>query len=185
MHAEKIIVTYFHRMPSRYRDEMRAVLEACDEEFVPPLSQRSLPWQTKPENSPESSEPAGIGAYLRSLEDESFLVMTDADDRVVAFLSYMPSHVHPEETEGRETSYVTTICVLPTYRRHGLARRMYEILVSFVPSNTITVRTWSTNEAHTRLLESLGYRERTRIADDRGPGIDTVYYEMDAYLEDD
>ena len=38
------------------------------------------------------------------------------------------------------------------------------------------IRTWSTNGVQRSLLERSGYRMVRCLADDRGPGIDTLYY---------
>ena len=38
------------------------------------------------------------------------------------------------------------------------------------------LRTWSTNAAQMHLMGKLGYVERARLVDDRGEGVDTVYY---------
>jgi hypothetical protein len=39
-----------------------------------------------------------------------------------------------------------------------------------------TTRTWSTNASHLDLLDELGFDLIKRVEDDRGDGIDTVYY---------
>ena len=40
----------------------------------------------------------------------------------------------------------------------------------------VTTRTWDSNDRHLDLLSDLGFELLTRIEDDRGEGIDTVYY---------
>ena len=42
-------------------------------------------------------------------------------------------------------------------------------------SNVFT-RTWSTNYAHTKILDFFGFEEMARLVGDRGNGIDTVYF---------
>lgn len=175
MHTEDILVTFFHEMPRWHRDQIRELLEQCDGEFVPPISKRSVPWQAQISDDGFTD---GIEIYLRSMDEESFLIMTDSDKNLAAFMSYIPGHTHPEETDGEPTNYVTTICVRPDCRRRGLAKRLYHILETFVSGESITVKTWLTNDAHVRLLDSLGYAEWKRVSDDRGEGIDTVYYRL-------
>lgn len=94
----------------------------------------------------------------------------------MAFLAYMPGHVHPDETDGLATDYVSTICTQHGWRGHGIAKALYGPLEQFVSHDTITVRTWSTNGAQVHLLASMGYEEHKRIKDDRGQGIDTIYF---------
>ena len=44
------------------------------------------------------------------------------------------------------------------------------------PGSRITLRTWSTNGAQEHILDKLGYGLVRRLKDDRGEGIDTVYF---------
>ena len=44
------------------------------------------------------------------------------------------------------------------------------------PGSRITLRTWSTNGAQEHILDKLGYSLVRRLKDDRGEGIDTVYF---------
>ena len=70
------------------------------------------------------------------------------------------------------------IAVDPAWRRRGIARSFYDLLMSLFPEQTllISTRTWSTNNSHISLLEKMGFTGPLRIENDRGPGIDTVYY---------
>lgn len=172
-------VIELHRgMPSCYREAIGEILSECDDDFVPPLSSRRMPWQTAFPTDGGAASSGDVSSYLAAMEDESFLCATTRSDEeeVIAFLSYMPGHVHPGETCGVPTDYVSTICVRPAWRGRGIARSLYKALERHADTGTLTVRTWSTNTAQMRLLPSLGYAERERIADDRGPGIDTVYF---------
>ena len=47
-----------------------------------------------------------------------------------------------------------------------------------MPGRPIALRTWSTNAAQLRLMEKLGFTCVLRLPDDRGPGVDTVYYRL-------
>ena len=38
------------------------------------------------------------------------------------------------------------------------------------------LRTWSTNRAQAHLMPELGFEEVLRLPNDRGCGVDTVYY---------
>ena len=77
------------------------------------------------------------------------------------------------------TTYVTTICVAPEWRQRGIATGLYRVLERCSSSRYFSVRTWSTNAAQVTLLQSLGYRELSRIRDDRSEGIDTIYFLKD------
>lgn len=47
---------------------------------------------------------------------------------------------------------------------------------SKISGSRITLRTWSTNGAQEHILDKLGYSLVRRLKDDRGEGIDTVYF---------
>ena len=66
------------------------------------------------------------------------------------------------------------------YRGQGISEVMYaeaekDIAAKF-PGSRITLRTWSTNGAQEHILDKLGYSLVRRLKDDRGEGIDTVYF---------
>lgn len=67
---------------------------------------------------------------------------------------------------------------IAAYRRHGLAQGFYHRLMALYPRfrRLISTRTWSGNSNHISLLQKLAFTGPVRIPDDRGPGIDTVYY---------
>jgi len=153
--------------------EVRRLLESCGDEFVPPLSTRTSTHQTDLHGlEGQDTQPGG---YFSELGRQPF-VLALSEGRVVAFLSYIVGY--PIECGGGclLTTYVTTICADPEYRHRGIATALYRFLERRSSSGYLSVRTWSTNVAQMTLLRSLGYQELVRIHDDRGRGIDTVYY---------
>ena len=90
-------------------------------------------------------------------------------------------HFNCENLEAYPDScYLTTLCVWPDYRGQGISEVMYaeaekDIAAKF-PGSRITLRTWSTNGAQEHILDKLGYSLVRRLKDDRGEGIDTVYF---------
>ena len=155
---------------------VRRLLESCGDEFVPSLSTRTSTHQT----DLRCLEGTGIrpGEYFSELSHQPF-VLALSDGRVVAFLSFIVDYPVMRGEERLVTTYVTTICVAPEWRHHGIATDLYCHLERHASSRYLSVRTWSTNAAQVTLLQSLGYRELSRIRDDRGEGIDTVYYLRD------
>ena len=53
---------------------------------------------------------------------------------------------------------------------------MYEGILRLFGGSEVRTRTWSGNDRQIGLLGSLGFREQERIVDDRGAGIDTIYF---------
>ena len=155
---------------------VRRLLESCDNEFVPSLSARTSTRQT----DLRCLEGTGTrpGEYFSELSHQPF-VLALSDGHVIAFLSFIEDHPVMRGEERLVTTYVTTICVAPEWRHRGIATDLYRHLERHASSRYLSVRTWSTNAAQVTLLQSLGYRELSRIRDDRGEGINTVYYLRD------
>jgi ribosomal protein S18 acetylase RimI-like enzyme len=108
------------------------------------------------------------------------LIGAVVEDTLVGFLSFEQlSNVSVIE-EYTPTNHVEIIAVDPEYRGQGLGETMYQYLLDELPSDHrqpfITTKTWDTNDAHIAILEDLGFDLVHRIPDDRGAGIDTVYY---------
>jgi len=160
--------------PRRLEEPLRRLLTDADEEFVPPLSARASTVQSS--LGPAIARAQGIEAYLAGVLGQALLV-AEAADGLLGLLSYRPHHVvavHGREPIG-PLAYVTTVVVTPSARGRGVARALYGALLAEVGGGAVATRTWSHNDAHLRLLESLGFTEAIRLPDDRGPGVDTVY----------
>ena len=155
---------------------VRRLLESCGSEFVPPLSTRTSTHQADLRGLEERDNRPG--EYFSELSHQP-LVLALSDGRVVAFLSFIEDYPVMRGEERLVTTYVTTICVAPERRLHGVATDLYRHLERDASSRYLSVRTWSTNAAQMTLLQSLGYRELARISDDRCEGIDTVFYLKD------
>ena len=163
-------------LPDPLRIQVYRLLEECGDEFVPPLSQRVSTRQSDLV-SPSSQASEGVKSYFEEMVQQRFLLArSSGDGQLLAFLSYIPSYQLPCCILDKMSSYVSTICTTHTARGMGIARALYMALESFSESDVISLRTWSTNTAQMHLLGSLGYREIHKIPNDRGHGIDTLYY---------
>lgn len=156
------------------------LLQSADREFVPHLSQRESTYQGDLSEGKDSvsSVPA---AYFEELKTQPFLLAVQ-NGQVAGFLSFRCGYV-PPPLAGKVLSedlslYITTIIVDRPFRRQGIARQLYHLLFSRFsePGRMISTRTWHTNRSHIGLLLDLGFQGPVTIPDDRGPGIDTVYY---------
>ena len=99
---------------------------------------------------------------------------------MVAFLTFKPRYTCPALSRYGENLYMTTACVLPPYRGQGIVNRMYTLVEEELPLSLrtayVTTRTWSTNASQMHSFLKRGYAICERIADERGKGIDTVYF---------
>lgn len=159
------------------REEIRQLLELCDQDFVPPLSHRNSTSQTNWAETEEKTD--GIAEYLENICSQH-VVLWKEEGVVRAFMTWK-DHFNCENLEAYPDScYLTTLCVWPDYRGQGISEVMYaeaekDIAAKF-PGSRITLRTWSTNGAQEHILDKLGYGLVRRLKDDRGEGIDTVYF---------
>ena len=159
----------------QYLDDIWKLLCRYDQAFVPPLSAR--------ENTYQSNLLGGqstIGKprkYFETLKEQSFLIALNENRRVVGFMSYRPRYVCEDLEDNIETNYVTTIIVEEEQRGKGITTTFYKTLFARLdPTDTVTTRTWSTNNDHIHVLMKLGFDMVKSIEDSRGEGIDTVYY---------
>ena len=73
--------------------------------------------------------------------------------------------------------YLCTLIVKPEARGKHLTYNLYDHLFNKLYGGaSIFTRTWSTNGAHTTILGKMGFELIHRIENDRGEGIDTVYF---------
>ena len=163
-------------------DGVWRLLRDYDKAFIPPLSNRESTCQ-KDLHGHAVSAPEGPRSYFEQLQKQSFLLAMEQDE-VVGFFSFRQGHLPPPlqqlHSDGILPVYITTIIVDQRMRRRGIARSFYDLLMSLFPEQTmlISTRTWSTNAAHIRILDKFDFRELCRKENDRGPGLDTVYFSL-------
>lgn len=158
-------------------EELRALMVLCDKDFVPPLSHRDSTSQTNWEAG--AGEGDGISQYLEHVCGQH-IVLWKEQGVVQAFMTWK-DHFNCENLAAYPDScYLTTMIVHPSLRGQGLSEILYELAEGDIarkfPGSRITLRTWSTNEAQDHILARIGYDLILRLKDDRGPGIDTVYF---------
>lgn len=162
--------------PREYGSEIYRILSLTEDEFVPPLSSQEGTTQT---DGLDEERNDALDEYYEQCIDQSFVLAHDGAD-VFGFLSFRTGYDLDELGAYTPSAYVSTIIVDPDHRRAGYAREMYHELLTDLPADVrepyVTTRTWSTNDSHLRLLNELGFELLKRIEDDRGDGIDTVYY---------
>lgn len=158
----------------QYLEDIWELLCRYDDAFVPPLSARDNTYQS----NLLGGEPTNVKPkkYFEMLKEQSFLIAL-VDNRVVGFMSYRPHYVCQDLEDGIETTYVTTIIVEEEQRGQGITTSFYKQIFALIDEHeTVTTRTWSTNDDHIRVLMKLGFELVKTIDDSRGQGIDTVYF---------
>lgn len=156
-----------------YKQDILNLLSLCDSEFVPSLSSRNSTTQKNLiVNNSLSSIPKD---YFENLLKQQTLVCEE-DGKVVAFMSFNENYVCScIDSSLLPNKYITTVIVHPSFRKKGICGKFYDYMLSNFCCNLFT-RTWSTNSGHTSILLSKGFALHATLKDDRGKGIDTVYF---------
>lgn len=158
-----------------YSREMFSMLTYSDREFVPPLSARSSTTQKDLSGGVSSEE--GIRSYFEEMRRQQILGAFEGDV-LLGFVSFRENYISDViSKEQLPNIYLSTLVSRPEARGKGMTVRMYDHLFNrCYRDRNILTRTWSTNFAHTKILEKFGFSELRRIPNDRGEGIDTVYF---------
>ena len=167
----KTVFAVSDQLTDEQKSDVLDLLKAADKEFVPPLSSRSS--TTQKDLNYESD--TGCMLYYEQMIQQSFILVME-DEKVVGFLSYRKDHNLELDDEKICCDYVSTIIVSPLFRNRGLTQKMYEALFAYRKGKAVATRTWSQNASHIHVLGKLGFELVKRIVNDRGEGIDTVYY---------
>ncbi len=167
-------IKYYRRLKNKARlSDIFQLLKDCDHEFVPPLSARNSTVQSDLNVSGGGGEPI---EYFNIIKEQSFFT-AEEDGRIVAFMSFRRNYVSEEIPPSMcPNIYITTVIVSPEKRNRGITNKFYRAIFAKFGAVDIFTRTWSQNGAHIRILSSLKFYEYVRKENDRGPGIDTVYY---------
>lgn len=177
---------YFKNLKSSdLKNQVKSILYSCDKEFLPALSLRENSTQTKlkyPSKYVSSHKPI---SYYKTMIKQSFILAMDGRS-VVGFMSFIYDYKNDVYDKAIDTDinlYITTLCVKKIYRGNRISYKLYEKIESLKVQDKrigyISTRTWSENHTHLKTLYNLGYHLIKTISNDRGEGIDTVYFLKD------
>lgn len=159
----------------KYFDEMLSLMELSDKEFVPPLSFRG---STTQKNLKGNEGPGdGVLAYLSEMLQQNILAVIE-EDKLLGYVSYKENYTNDIIlSDTLPNIYLSTLILNPDARGKGLTKKMYNhLFFELYGGSNVFTRTWSTNYAHTKILNFFDFEEIARLVGDRGNGIDTVYF---------
>lgn len=157
----------------RYDGKILRMLQAGDREFVPPLSTRNS--TTQADFAAAQSRDDGVVRYFHGLKQQKLLAATE-NDHLLGFVSFRENFTS-EKISKLPNIYISTVLVSPEARGRGITGKMYETLFAEYEGTSVFTRTWSTNAAHIRILEKLQFETLCVLKNDRGQGVDTVYFQ--------
>ena len=150
-----------------------AMLAAADHEFVPPLSARNSSTQ---QDLTGSAANGSVALYFENLKSQRFAAAFE-DGELIAFVSYRENYFCPQiSPEDAPNIYLSTLVASPAARGKGITKALYSKLFSEYENSYVFTRTWSTNIAHIKILRYFGFETLTVLENDRGNGIDTIYF---------
>lgn len=158
-----------------YKNDVIEMLKGSDKDFIPPLSARTSTTQSDL-SATESSE-QGLLSYYQEMNKQQILGAFD-EQGFIGFVSYRENYLSSEIGEDYLPNiYLSTLVLKPEARGKRVTYQMYDYLFNqLYPNHSIFTRTWSTNVAHIRILSKFDFIEFIRKPNDRGKGIDTVYF---------
>lgn len=169
----QILILEKDNQQSIYTDAYK-MLEAADNEFVPPLSFRSSSTQQNLSGNTQNAD--GIQQYFTQLKGQR-LAAAFEKGQLIAFVSYKENYTCTEiPQDALPNIYISTLVVSPSARGKGVTKALYNKLFAEYEGVNIFTRTWSTNTAHIKILEGYGFSIIKVLENDRGNGIDTIYF---------
>lgn len=166
-------------LSEREKEMVWEILCQCDEEFYPKLSARNSSSQKnlKDMKLGDSSEKPTV--YYEEMIKQQF-VLAYMEDEVVGFMTFKEGYECDALSAFGPSLYITTVCVRKEKRGLGIMKALYGTMEQQVSKlcgcNHISTRTWSLNEAQIHELSKRGYEKLCVLKDDRGPGVDTIYF---------
>ena len=158
----------------KYYDQIFEMMIAGDKDFIPPLSARSSTTQKDLTLTESSME--GLKSYFEEMKAQRFMVCLDGDT-LVCFLSFKENFTNDKiHNEDLPNIYMSTLIMRPQYRGQKVTQTLYGKLFDIYSHANIFTRTWSTNIAHIKILSKFNFEIIATLKDDRGKGIDTVYF---------
>ena len=167
------MITITNSLSKRQKDEIWEILKTADNEFVPPLSSRYDTVQRDFADFGSTMIPEPT-KYFEALLGQSFLLYME-NGHIKGFISFIDGY-SSDLTECPVCIYISTIIVIPSERQKGITQKMYSHLFNARKNIPVLIRTWSENRSHIHILQKLGFNLLKRIPNDRGEGIDTVYF---------
>lgn len=160
---------------TQYSDQLFSLLLDSDKEFVPPLSSRASTTDTNLINSNGQT----LLPYFNTMLKQEVLALFEGQN-LVGFVSFVKGYENAEiPSISKPNIYLSTLVVSAEQRGKGITKKLYDYLFNTIyPERSIYTRTWSTNFAHIKILRGFNFALILTKPNDRGNGVDTVYFEL-------
>ena len=158
-----------------YKGKIFDLISAADDDFVPPISQRCVNRETNRNNFSDAKCEENIRDYASAMARENILGIFE-EEELLGFVSFA-ENLENDVISEIPNIYIGTAVISPALRGRGTLTRAYDHLFNTLfADRSIFTRTWSTNSAHIRVLDKFGFERIKTLPNDRGDGIDTIYF---------
>ena len=158
----------------KFYDQIFEMMKDSDKDFIPPLSARSS--TTQKDLSEKEGSIEGLKSYFEEMKNQRFMVCVDKEI-LVSFVSFKENFTNDKIHEDELPNiYLSTLIMRPEYRGQRVTQTLYATLFDIYRDSSIFTRTWSTNIAHIKILSKFDFETIAVLENDRGKGIDTVYF---------
>lgn len=168
-------------LTTKEKEAVWEILCECDRDFYPRLSLRNSSSQKNLKGNDAGNPEDKPTVYYEEMIKQYFILAYDGDE-VVGFMTFKENYECEALKEFGVSLYITTVCVRKARRGQGIMKALYGVMEQDVPAGCgcrrISTRTWSLNDAQIHELTKRGYERLAVLKDDRGPGVDTVYFGM-------
>ncbi|SFM78085.1 GNAT family N-acetyltransferase [Methanolobus profundi] len=146
---------------------VKRFIELVDTDFYPPLSERGGGISERMQRDLDTPEANYLIARLSE---------PDSSDPLCGIIGMIGC---TRNWKGKDTAYVNFLATHPDHRGHGISKELtirYEKLLAEQGIRQIYLCTWSSNPAAIKFYEDRGYYAYSIVLNDRGNGVDTIYY---------
>lgn len=163
-------IQFLDGLPGLYFHAAAGLLTECDSEFIPPLSVRTGTVQF---DFTDMRRNGGVERCLSDMEgQETIVALDEKDGHILGLLSFIDRKMPIDDMSSR---LVTTLCVAPHARRHGIAKALVNGAESTSSYKRVTTYMASTDIASLTLFRSLGYTDSYVVHEGVATGVDCIH----------
>ncbi|MFP4655723.1 MAG: GNAT family N-acetyltransferase [Methanohalobium sp.] len=143
---------------------IRRFMELVNDDFTPPLDKRKINLEERIQDTFDKLDSGYFIAESQTMDSKISII------GLIGFDKYWKS--------GKD-AYINFLAIHPEYRGLGLSSKLERELESKLLQEGIqhiNVCTWSTNKPVLNFYEKNNYQVNHVLKNDRGNGIDTIYY---------
>ena len=139
-------------------------MKLVNDDFNPPLDEREINLQERIQNTLYKPDSGYLILESQTIDSNIFII------GLIGFDKFWMNE---------KDAYINFLAIHPEYRGLGLSSKLERELVSKLEKEGIqyiNVCTWSTNKPVLNFYEKMNYQLNHVLKNDRGDGIDTIYY---------